>query len=281
MHEVIDKLNQIANQCSNKKSGCRRIIFSLRPYLAKFDDDKRNQLIREMHTILANIDVENRVIKRLIKRLLVLTDVGEEIDDEGALWIILKVLDLDSSYEVDIVFCTGDLKLRCDRWVSIIRGQEELYKGRVRYYTLNRTNRRVRNIPNDVTESDSKTTRLDDLTDYQGGLYDVVFQISPLGDKNTPIGTLTNVKLRDGATTGSYILIGAVSSTNSDKNSPIHDEFIAHLLKEGFLMSCVTMSNYAPWTQSFVDTLPPVCKRKLPKTNWGGVQDAFFQWLRI
>lgn len=126
MHEVIDKLNQIANQCSNKKSGCRRIIFSLCPYLAKFDDEKRNQLIREMHTILANIDVENRVIKRL----LVLTDVGEEIDDEGALWIILKVLDLDSSYKVDIVFCTGDLKLRCDRWVSIIHGQEELYKGK-------------------------------------------------------------------------------------------------------------------------------------------------------
>jgi len=205
-----------------------------------------------------------------VRRILVLTDVGEEIDDESALWMMLKVLDTDSSYEADVVFCTGDLDLRRNRWVSIIRDVPRPLpcQGRVQYFRGNGTKRAVRHVVPVVEEGVLVATGLHDVPAYEGGFYDVVVQMSPLGDSETPLGALECVKLRDGATTGSYILIGTEGSTNFDKNSPIHDLFKAHLLANGFLMSCVAQENYAPWTQHCTSILIPELQDGVYTDEW-------------
>lgn len=205
-----------------------------------------------------------------VRRILVLTDIGEEIDDESALWMMLKVLDTDSSYEADVVFCTGDLDLRRNRWVSIIRDVPRPLpcQGRVQYFRGNCTKRAVRHVVPDVEEDVLVASGLQDVPAYEGGFYDVVVQMSPLGDSETPLGALECVKLRDGATTGSYILVGTEGSTNFDKNSPIHDLFKAHLLANGFLMSCVAQENYAPWTQHCTSILIPELQDGVYTDEW-------------
>ena len=207
--------------------------------------------------------------KSKVKKILILTDVGEEIDDESALWMMLKVLDTDSSYEADVVFCTGENELRINRWCSIIRDAPILQsRSRVQYFRGNDTTRTVRHSSCDMNKDVLTACGLHDVPAYHGGFYDVVVQMSPLGDSETPLGALECVKLRDGETTGSYILIGAEGSTNFDKNSPIHDLFKEHLLANGFLMSIVAQENYAPWTQQCTSILFPKLQDEIYTDEW-------------
>jgi len=203
-----------------------------------------------------------------VKRMLVLTDVGEECDDESALWMMLKVLNTDSSYEADVVFCTGDPDLRRNRWVSIIRDVSPLCQGRIRYFRGNGTKRAVRHVVPVVEEGVLVATGLHDVPAYEGGSYDVVVQMSPLGDSETPLGALERVMLSEGAIVGSYILIGTEGSTNYDKNSPIHDLFKAHLVANGFLMGCVAQENYALWTRSCTSILIPKLQDEVFTDEW-------------
>ena len=208
----------------------------------------------------------------VIKRILVLTDVGEEIDDEGALWMMLKSIGNNDKYAADVVFCTGDPIIRRNRWATILAG-ETIYTN-INYFYVNPTSRKVRHhhVDNSVL---LKTVRLHDefFTEYGNEKddrwqYDVVIQLSPLGDNNSPLGNLSKIKLREGAETGSYVLVGTEGSTNFDKKSPIHDQFKEHLLKNGFLMSIVAQENYTNWTLEHTTNMNNVMKTYLYRDEW-------------
>lgn len=207
------------------------------------------------------------------KRILVLTDVGEEIDDEGALWMMLKVIGNKPNYTADVVFCTGDPNIRRNRWATILDG-EEIYTN-INYFYINPTSRHIRHHHDENSEL-LKRVNLNEVNFTEYGNegedsrweYDVVIQMSPLGDNNSPLGNLSKIKLRDGAETGSYILVGTEGSTNFDKKSPIHDQFKEHLLKNGFLMSIVAQENYANWTLEHTTNMNNVMKTYLYRDEW-------------
>lgn len=267
--EIIDMLIKHTNRGERNKS-TRHMITALRPHLAQFDDEKRTRIIQKMHEILANLpNLEDDKLMEKI-RLLVLTDVGEETDDEAALWMLLKILFVNKNIEAHVVFCTGDLDKRRNRWCSIIRNELKAIKcsNRITYFKGTPTERLVRHgvpfMEKDVLEANG----LHYVTEYDGGSYDVVIQMAPLGDSKTLLGALERVKLRDGAEVGSYVLVGSEGSTNFDKNSPIHDLFKAHLLANGFLMSCVAQENYATWTQSCIQKLPLELQNAISRDEW-------------
>ena len=214
-----------------------------------------------MYSTECNVKIEK-------KRILVLTDVGEEVDDEAALWMMLKVLDQNCIYEADVVFCTGDIMLRCNRWATVICDVNPLpSNGRVQYFKGNSTLRHVRHKIQ-VEESILKTTGLNNIPLYNGGLYDVVIQMSPLGDSESLLGVFENVKLCDGAVHGSYVLVGTEGSTNFDTNYPIHRLFKEHMMKEGFLMSCIAQENYAVWTPDHTYNMNDILKKYIYEDEW-------------
>ena len=218
------------------------------------------------------------------KRILVLTDVGEEIDDEGALWMMLKSIGNNNrmmlksfgdnnNYAADVVFCTGEPKIRRNRWATILDG-EGIYTN-IKYFYINPTSRPIRHhhdentkLLNHVNLNGVNFTEYGNEGDDSRWEYDVVIQMSPLGDNNSPLGNLSKIKLRDGAETGSYILVGTEGSTNFDKKSPIHDQFKKHLLTNGFLMSIVAQENYANWTLEHTTKMNDVMKTYLYKDEW-------------
>merc|ERR1719272_2082912 len=53
-------------------------------------------------------------------RMAVLTDVGEEIDDEAALWLLHQHLSTAQNVIADVIFVTGVPLQRATRWASII-----------------------------------------------------------------------------------------------------------------------------------------------------------------
>ena len=58
--------------------------------------------------------------------MLVLTDVGEEVDDEVSLYMMLETLQkststYDFNYKVDVVFCTGNIDGRINRFADILK----------------------------------------------------------------------------------------------------------------------------------------------------------------
>lgn len=207
------------------------------------------------------------------KRLLVLTDVGEEIDDEGALWMMLKSIGNNNKYAADVVFCTGDYNRRRNRWATILEGQDKYTN--ITYFYVNQTSRHIRHHHDENLDLLNKVgLNQGNFTEYGIGgensrwEYDVVLQISPLGDNNSPLGNLSKIKLRDGAETGSYVLVGTESSTNFVKDFPIHNQFKEHLLTNGFLMSIVAQENYANWTLEHTTNMNDVMKTYLYKDEW-------------
>lgn len=210
------------------------------------------------------------------RRLLVFTDVGEEVDDEGALWMMCKVLEASpQGYEADVVFVTGRPKERAMRWARLLSSVElPLTAGnRVQYYLGPDTARHMR-YHETVDEDLLLRAGVQPLTPFTGSStgYDIVLQLSPLGGFHEPEeesdGPLANVKPRDGAELALYLLVGAEDSTNFPSHEKPHRAFKKHLEDHGFVFRKVTAPNYANWSASTLELFPSGLRDLVIKDEW-------------
>lgn len=204
-----------------------------------------------------------------MRRLLVLTDVGEEIDDEAALWMLTQHLRNNSDVEADVVFTTGNTVQRAMRWGEILAtledGAARPSGGRLRYFLGPRTARHVR-YPGSLGAAELGKVGMSGLHDaeFVGGLYDVVLQISPLegfgGGPGPPPpgpeGALWRVHPRPGAIVPMLIVVGGEGATNFPLDE-LHTCWKALLVERGFRAVHVEQKNYVRWTPEFFGHMPP------------------------
>ncbi|CAJ1408469.1 unnamed protein product [Effrenium voratum] len=72
----------------------------------------------EFTTSVSAVPVHDPVMLEDRPRMLVLTDVGEEIDDEASLWLLHQHLKASPRLQADIVFVTGSPLERATRWAT-------------------------------------------------------------------------------------------------------------------------------------------------------------------
>lgn len=202
-------------------------------------------------------------ISDIRRRVLILTDVGEEIDDETAILMILKCLHKKPDCEIHVVFCTGDIDLRIKRWCTMINSLPEvLCNGRVKYFRGTQTTRPVRHT-SVVTKHELEKCGLSNVSDFLGGEYSDILHISPVHG----IESYMNIRLMPGLEFGSWISVGTEGSTNFPTDEH-HEKFKKHLLSQNFMWSCVEATNYAPWTLSCINILPTIFQDGVYCDEW-------------
>eukprot|EP00930_Biecheleria_cincta_P000846 TRINITY_DN102041_c0_g1_i1.p1 TRINITY_DN102041_c0_g1~~TRINITY_DN102041_c0_g1_i1.p1 ORF type:complete len:1127 (-),score=185.87 TRINITY_DN102041_c0_g1_i1:108-3488(-) len=211
-------------------------------------------------------------------RLLVLTDVGEEIDDEAALWLLAKYGDHHlCRWQADVVFVTGDPMQRAMRWANILNsvaGQTIPGTGHMRYFKGPSSDRHVRYRVAPV-EEELESAGLGDLSFYEGGQYDVVLQISPLSGfsadfdspPQSPEGALSRINRRTDAKVPMYICVGQEGSTNFPKDK-LHEGFKHVLARKGFSCVHVDKLNYTSWRSIYFNYMPDALVELVLDDEW-------------
>lgn len=211
-------------------------------------------------------------------RMLVFTDVGEEIDDEAALWLLCQHLRANPRIEVDIVFVTGVPMQRATRWASIMNSQADGQATPVNLHYLSapQSDRHMRYR----TWADADQLRQANMANiiacpFNGGEYSVVLQLSPLGgfsdDFEAPpagcTGALSRVVGQSQATDLLHIVVGGVGSTNFPRDK-LHLGFQAELAKKGFTLVHVEKNNYMNWEKDMFSTFPPKLVELVLDDEW-------------
>eukprot|EP00930_Biecheleria_cincta_P035176 TRINITY_DN24213_c0_g2_i1.p1 TRINITY_DN24213_c0_g2~~TRINITY_DN24213_c0_g2_i1.p1 ORF type:complete len:1119 (+),score=142.49 TRINITY_DN24213_c0_g2_i1:101-3457(+) len=202
-----------------------------------------------------------------ISRMLVFTDVGEEVDDEAALWLCRQHLKSTPHVEVDVVFVTGYPLQRATRWAQILNSAgESLPKVRqINYYTGPQSDRHMRyRTFADVDEL--RAAGLDTFLSrpFEGGYYDVVLQLSPVWGFSSNFaspqagtaGALAHIRPRPGSNCLLQIVVGGVGSTNFPRDD-LHFGLQKALNEKGFRTVHVEKSNYLNWDKGMFETFPP------------------------
>eukprot|EP00931_Biecheleriopsis_adriatica_P101512 TRINITY_DN76630_c0_g1_i1.p1 TRINITY_DN76630_c0_g1~~TRINITY_DN76630_c0_g1_i1.p1 ORF type:complete len:1114 (+),score=201.04 TRINITY_DN76630_c0_g1_i1:100-3441(+) len=210
-------------------------------------------------------------------RMLVLTDVGEEIDDEAALWLLSQHLNASPTMEADVVFVTGIPMERATRWATVLNSQAVQERcSRLRYFVGPESSRHMRYRVFPDAESLLKAGLADVIQQpFLGGEYDVVLQLSPLGGFSdvfdTPPagmeGSLARIKPRLGSKSRLHIIVGAVGATNYPRDS-LHFGFQQALEKQGFKTVHVEKSNYMNWQTDMFETFPPKLTEVVLDDEW-------------
>eukprot|EP00931_Biecheleriopsis_adriatica_P096753 TRINITY_DN7043_c0_g1_i1.p1 TRINITY_DN7043_c0_g1~~TRINITY_DN7043_c0_g1_i1.p1 ORF type:complete len:968 (+),score=193.03 TRINITY_DN7043_c0_g1_i1:362-3265(+) len=211
--------------------------------------------------------------------MLVLTDVGEEIDDEAALWLLIQHLSAAPDMEADVVFVTGVPMQRATRWATIINSQAVPKRiSRLRYFAGPQSGRHMRYR----TFADAEALLEAGIADiiqrpFLGGQYDVVLQLSPLGGFHEDSfggappegvkGSLARVEPRPGSKGPLHIIVGGVGATNYPRDQ-LHFGFQEALQKKGFRTVHVEKSNYMNWQTAMFETFPPKLVEVVLDDEW-------------
>jgi len=218
----------------------------------------------------------NRPTETSARRILVLTDAGEEADNEAALWLLRLCLEAVDNVEVDIVFTAGKPSLRSMRWARILNSQKHLPQtSRIRYFAGPDSARPMRHqIGLDVNVL--KEAGMEDLAIFEGGGYHMVLQASPLAGfsdelsnpPDGPEGVLGYITLQ-GQKSGkpAYIVVGEEGSANFPKDK-LHLGFKAMLEKQGFTAIHINQQNYVHWSGGFLDFLPSALVNVALQDEW-------------
>eukprot|EP00913_Durusdinium_trenchii_P009018 g8484.t1 len=211
-------------------------------------------------------------------RLLVLTDVGEEIDDEASLWLLHQHLNAFPTAEADIVFVTGSPLERATRWAQVLNSLPAHHKltDRIQYYVGPTTSRHMRyRMMADAAELLSAGLATLINKPFEGGLYDVVLQISPISGFSAdfanpppaPLGALAAVEPRPGAQGLLYIVVGGEGATNFPRDE-LHIGFKKLLIEKGFQSVHVEKANYLNWDKDMFETFPPKLTELVLDDEW-------------
>jgi len=203
------------------------------------------------------------------KKILVLSDAGEEVDDEVALWFLSQQLEVNQGMSADVVFCTGQPMKRAMRWLESLSSVKGNIPGNesITYWVGPTTDRHQRYD----LEVDNKA--LEDafgvIQPYEGGEYDVVLQMSPLGGFEVPESgnALGKVTKRSGADAPMFVIVGAESSTNFPMTD-VHIQFKEHLKSQGFTVGHLTQIHYASWTPQMLDAMPDSLSNQVANDEW-------------
>eukprot|EP00930_Biecheleria_cincta_P025905 TRINITY_DN18362_c0_g2_i1.p1 TRINITY_DN18362_c0_g2~~TRINITY_DN18362_c0_g2_i1.p1 ORF type:complete len:1176 (+),score=192.04 TRINITY_DN18362_c0_g2_i1:128-3529(+) len=211
--------------------------------------------------------------------LLVLTDAGEEVDDEGALWLLSKHLEASSCGRADVVFVTGKPLQRAMRWAQVLGSLGQAPKPgakRIRYFLGPETARHMRYTSTPDLEL-LKAAGLGNIAEshFNGGDYDVVLQISPLSGfsdnyENPPddiTGALSRIVPRKGAATPLFLCVGDEGATNFPKDA-CHLGFKASLIKSGFTCVHAQQANYMNWDAAMLEKMPPKLVELILDDEW-------------
>jgi len=217
-----------------------------------------------------------------MKKLLVLTDAGEEVDDEAALWLLAQHLRVNPRIEADVVFVTGNTTQRAMRWAGIINSLSTTGGGpgfaeRLHYFKGPESDRHMR-YQLDVDQDELRRAGFGDIDNnfFDGGTYDGVVQLSPLGgfDDNFQQpsagveGALSRVFPRTGGEgMPIYLIVGTEGATNFPADS-LHKNFKKHLQDIGFNCVHVEKKNYMNWEKSYFETMPPKLVSLVLEDEW-------------
>eukprot|EP00930_Biecheleria_cincta_P048102 TRINITY_DN33464_c0_g1_i1.p1 TRINITY_DN33464_c0_g1~~TRINITY_DN33464_c0_g1_i1.p1 ORF type:complete len:1112 (-),score=159.34 TRINITY_DN33464_c0_g1_i1:230-3565(-) len=212
----------------------------------------------------------------LARRILVLTDAGEEADNEAALWLLRVCLDAVDNVEVDVVFTAGKPSLRSMRWARILNSQKHLpHVSRISYFAGPESTRPMRHQIG-LDENVLKEAGMDDLAIFEGGCYRMVLQASPLAGfsddfsnpPDGPEGALGYISLQ-GEKSGkpAYIVVGEEGSANFPKDK-LHLDFKAMLEKQGFTAIHVNQENYVHWSGGILDFMPSALVNVVLQDEW-------------
>ncbi|CAE7251245.1 unnamed protein product [Symbiodinium natans] len=211
-------------------------------------------------------------------RMLVLTDVGEEIDDEAALWLLHQHLNASPTLEADIVFVTGSPLERATRWAQVLNSLPEnhVLTERIQYYVGPTTSRHMRyRMMADAAELLSAGLATLINKPFLGGEYDVVLQISPISGFSSdfanpptgPLGALAHVVPRPGAKGLTYIVVGGEGATNFPRDE-LHIGFKKYMQEKGFAAVHVEKANYLNWEKAMFETFPPKLTELVLDDEW-------------
>jgi len=211
-------------------------------------------------------------------RMLVLTDVGEEIDDEASLWLLHQHLNASPALEADIVFVTGSPLERATRWAQVLNSLPENHTltERIQYYVGPTTTRHMRyRMMADAAELLSAGLATLINKPFLGGEYDVVLQISPISGFSSdfanppsgPLGALAHVVPRPGAKGLTYIVVGGEGATNFPRDE-LHIGFKKYMAEKGFAAVHVEKANYLNWEKAMFETFPPKLTELVLDDEW-------------
>eukprot|EP00434_Breviolum_minutum_P024216 symbB.v1.2.021381.t1/scaffold1834.1/size99453/1 len=211
-------------------------------------------------------------------RMLVLTDVGEEIDDEASLWLLHQHLNAFPQAEADIVFVTGSPLERATRWAQVLNSLPPTHKltDRIQYYVGPTTSRHMRyRMMADAAELLSAGLATLINKPFEGGFYDVVLQISPISGFSAdfqnpppaPIGALAAVEPRPGSQGLLYIIVGGEGATNFPRDE-LHIGFKKLLIEKGFRSVHVEKANYLNWDKEMFETFPSKLTELVLDDEW-------------
>lgn len=219
------------------------------------------------------------------RRLLVLTDVGEEIDDEAALWLLCQTLERSPGFSADVVFVSGEPLVRAMRWAKILNSLGDAPRpGRARVrYLLGPASERHMRYESPVDPAQLRLAGMDLLlaegSVFDGGAYDVVLQMTPLSgfticsgeDFDThplgPAGALGRITARSGAAAPLHLIVGGVDATNCPADE-LHSGFITAMERRGFKTAHVKDAQYARWRPSYIQSMPTGLRAIVEEDEW-------------
>jgi len=202
------------------------------------------------------------------RKMLVLTNAGEEADAEAALWLLmLHLVHATDIIEVDIVFMSGNPVLRAMRWAKVVNSVAEKDRPGVqmRYFMGPETGKPLKyHIGLDTDEL--KQAGLKDLSKspFMGGTYNIILQASSLdgfasnllAPPDGPEGALGRINAQTfGTIEPIYIVVGMEGSANFAKDA-LHQGFKAMLQGQGFRGVHVGQHIYVPWHHLFLELMP-------------------------
>jgi len=215
-------------------------------------------------------------------RVLFLTNAGDGVNGEAAIWLICKQLSVGHQMaHCDVVFLTGNPVQRAMRWASVLVSLGKGPKpgeGSVRYHVGPATSHAQR-YHEEADQDTLMEAGMGELGDspYMGGTYDVVVQASPLHgfDKNLVgsglEGSLSRVKVnKDGKCKKLYIVIGTEGSTNCPKDQ-LHQGFGKHLRDQGFIQVHMDGRHLVRWNPEILEVMPPKLAAMVTDDEWNKV----------
>jgi len=208
--------------------------------------------------------------------MLVLTDAGEEVDDEAALWMLNQHLHSNKDLYADVVFVTGNPAKRAMRWARMKNqcGGSKDHHDRMQFFLGPTTGRDMRySLSLDIDEL--KTAGISKLNNFAGGAYDVVLQISPVegfsedfeNPPNNVSGALARVERRPGCEAPVYVVVGQEGSTNFPLDA-VHITWKKSLLQQGFVPLHIDRLNYLNWQCDFLEILPYTLVEMVLDDEW-------------
>jgi len=216
-------------------------------------------------------------------RVLFLTNAGDGVNSEAALWLLSKHLDAFPTFQVDVVFVTGNTMQRSMRWAGVL---SSLPKGpkpgaaSIQYFLAPNTTHSIRYCV-ELDQHKLADAGMAELSDspFMGGNYDIVVQGSPLYgfDKNfsKPVPDLEGSLGRIDVNTCTsmkklYIIIGTEGATNCPKDL-LHQGFKKHLEAKGFAAVHVDGRHLVHWDRDMLACMPPKLASMVTDDEWNKV----------